>query len=292
MSPLNDYLFVVLFLFDRLYAVRDPFSNCTATDGAVLSMYNCKQLTHTICSSRTKRYYYSKLYSLYEKMHSSLSISLNLLCVYATKAEQNIGTDIRIYLLIPSMYWYEESSIASVRQLPQTLNKTTIITTAAYAAMTSRLNRLEYLPSDEKKKKIELIFRQHVCSIDKTFYLLLCTTNTDNIQQIVSMPRSSQSVHAWVIFSQNYQMLTYIAKLDQTQLKDKNDILLPYFIKIMLIDILASVLINMCCISSILKIKSDLINILKLCPKKFVKTKGWSANILFFLLLYNKLDGG
>ena len=154
--------------------------------------------------------------------------------MYATKAEQNIGTDIRIYLLIPSMFWYEESSIASVRQLP--LNKTTIKTTAAYAAMTSRLNRLEYLPSDEKKKT-ELIFRQHVCSIDKTFYLLLCTTNTDNIQQIVSMPRSSQSVHAWVFFSQNYQMLTYIAKLDQTQLKDKNDILLPYFIKIMLIDI-------------------------------------------------------
>ena len=140
-----------------------------------------------------------------------------------------------------------------------------------------------------------MITERYVNNTNKTFCLQLLTalnTCTDIIQQIILMLRSSQSIRAWVIFSQKYQILAYTTNPVQIKLNSQNNALLPYFIVVTLIVILATLQIHMCCIILILKIKSDVDYIIKLCLKKLAKTKSWSANILLFILLYNNLDGG
>ena len=79
MSLLNDYLVKVLFLFDRLDAMCDPFPTYTATDSVELSRYSYKRRTHTICLYRAKRHYDSStrlIFFFY--LHTSISRVLQI----------------------------------------------------------------------------------------------------------------------------------------------------------------------------------------------------------------------
>ena len=238
----------------------------------------------------------------YKIMHSRLFTKSKVLCSYSIKVVQTISTDsTQTHLFTLPIHWYEDTNIASTRPLSQTLSdirittKPTTSTTAVYTVMISLSNRSEYSANVlfyDKDKYIKLVTERHARSNDKTFCLQLYTIYANIVQPAISMLRPSELLRVWVIFPQNCQILTYTAKSVQTQLKSKNNILLPYFIEIMRIDTLESVLISMCCISSGLRTKSDLVYILKLYQEKIDKSKSWSANILLFLLLYNKLDGG